>query len=279
MATQYPSEITTLQALITNNLPTNGQSLITAEVLRGVLHQMTVGIYNSLVQPDDVVLAQFPAYDAETTYEGESEVVVKHEGSLWVFISEEDATGVTPGTNPLVWTAFSLLALAHGRNKDSYLDFEGTHQVSAQQIKEHIANEALHQPQFTEVEFDVNITAAQMAAGHVTPMSIFAAPGAGKVVVGLELYMTIGTEVGTEQYDQSVMFRWTNEIQFPSLFVVFNPSGEGVFQITNVPDGMATFIPYYENQGMEMLCGAEQTQGDHDVRVFGRYWIKTLVNE
>lgn len=68
-------------------------------------------------------------YDAGTEYtEGD---IVSYDENLWLMINPIPQTGITPGTDGATWELTSTGALSHAQNTDEYLDFGGTHQVSA----------------------------------------------------------------------------------------------------------------------------------------------------
>lgn len=113
----------------------NGDQEIT-----GQRHQdVVVTIAQSLVQivssiPPTTV-NQFPPYNAATVYTGGLEVVVRHAGKLWLFVSSTNQLAVTPGTNGLVWQELTAVQLAHFRNQDQMLDQGGPNQVTAAELK------------------------------------------------------------------------------------------------------------------------------------------------
>ncbi len=133
----------TLNLLISNvqqTITTNGNKEITGAVHRLTLINIIEGLRTILIEPEDYLLNQFPAYDPNTTYEGGQEYVVSHDGKLWAFVSENDEQGVAPGTTINIWYPISALSLAHRRNKDAYLDFGGENQVGAAEIRQHLDN-------------------------------------------------------------------------------------------------------------------------------------------
>lgn len=129
------SIINSIVANIQDNIQENGVQAITGPVLQEVLVQLVVQLGGAIFTPDDFLLNQYPAYDPAFTYEGYNQVIVKHNGLLWVFLSDIDRTGVTPGTNASVWEQFNGLSLAHPVNKDTHLAFGTADQVSAQEIR------------------------------------------------------------------------------------------------------------------------------------------------
>jgi len=74
------------------------------------------------------------AYDAGVTYSNSPTIYVEYSGNIWKFINPVPQTGVTPGTDILSWELSSAGVFVHERNKDEYLDFGGTNQISASEI-------------------------------------------------------------------------------------------------------------------------------------------------
>jgi hypothetical protein len=74
-------------------------------------------------------------YNPSTTYTGGVTYIVGYNGVAYLFISSTDQTGVTPLGNPLVWQPVSNAVLLHQQNTDTYLNFGGTNQVSAAELK------------------------------------------------------------------------------------------------------------------------------------------------
>lgn len=71
----------------------------------------------------------FTAYDNGTTYS--SGQYVSYGGNIYKYINAVPQAGITPGSDPLIWQITSVGQFAHQKNTDQYLDFGGTHQVSA----------------------------------------------------------------------------------------------------------------------------------------------------
>lgn len=159
----YPVTINNILSAINNELPTNGNQQITAAVLRGVLQPLVTGIYDALAAPSPSLLAQFPAYNAATTYTGGVEVVVKHNNELWLFVADDDNTGTTPGTNPTVWQPFSVLSLGHLQNTDNRLAQGQQNEVTAAQLRAHLDNDAIH-AEGELTTFSTTVTAAEISA-------------------------------------------------------------------------------------------------------------------
>lgn len=76
----------------------------------------------------------FSEYDNSKTYSNVLPDYVSYNGNIYEYIKALPQSGVTPGTDPLTWTIVSLGQFSHQQNKDQYLDFGGTYQVSAQDI-------------------------------------------------------------------------------------------------------------------------------------------------
>lgn len=162
----------------------NGEGLITGPVLQDVLVEMVSQINAIIITPEDFLLNQYPAYDPEETYTGGNQVIVKHNGLLWLFLSETDKTGVTPGTNASVWEQFNGLSLAHAKNKDTKLDEGGTYEMTAQFIYEAIANfdpgETISSTDdLEEGSNNKYFTAARVRATFLTGLSISVATAIG----------------------------------------------------------------------------------------------------
>lgn len=71
-------------------------------------------------------------YNPATTYTGTT--YVTYGGNLWVHVTSS-SSGVTPGTNPAVWSLTSVGALSHAQNTDTYLAYGTANEVSASAIK------------------------------------------------------------------------------------------------------------------------------------------------
>lgn len=130
------STLPELTAYILANIKANGNEEITGQLHQDVLISTAWSLFAmaNAIPPSSV--NQFPEWGADTTYEGGQEIIVRHGGKLFLFISDTNSIGTTPGTNALVWQDISAASLAHFRNRDEYLDHGGPHQVSAQQIHE-----------------------------------------------------------------------------------------------------------------------------------------------
>lgn len=76
------------------------------------------------------------SYDASTTYELDD--LVTYGGNLWQYINAVPHDGVTPGTDSLTWELTSSGILSHKQDTDQYLDFGGTNEVSAYEIRSFI---------------------------------------------------------------------------------------------------------------------------------------------
>ena len=123
---------------INDVITTNGNQEITGEVLRELLINVVSSLNNIIQTPEDFLLNQYPAYNAETTYTGGEQVIVKHNGLLWIFISATDQIGVTPGTNFNVWDNFNALQLAHTKDHDAKLAATTANEVTAVEIRSFI---------------------------------------------------------------------------------------------------------------------------------------------
>lgn len=68
-------------------------------------------------EPGDVING-IEIWDPEKQYIGGAEYIVYHETKVYEFKSQENQTGVTPGTNASVWQEIPWSLLAHQRNRD-----------------------------------------------------------------------------------------------------------------------------------------------------------------
>lgn len=71
-------------------------------------------------------------YNAGTTYTGTQ--YVTYGGNLWQHVTAS-STGVTPGTNPAVWSLTSIGAISHVQNTDTALATGTANQVTASELK------------------------------------------------------------------------------------------------------------------------------------------------
>lgn len=71
-------------------------------------------------------------WNVATTYSGTT--YVTYSGNLWQHVTSS-STGVTPGTNPAVWTLTSIGAISHVQNTDTALATGTANQVTAAEIK------------------------------------------------------------------------------------------------------------------------------------------------
>lgn len=77
----------------------------------------------------------FEPYDPVTTYTASPPSYVSYSNNIWQYISPINQSGITPGSDDSVWQIVSLGQFTHEKNKDTYLDFGGTNQLSALEIK------------------------------------------------------------------------------------------------------------------------------------------------
>lgn len=264
-----PQTINDILAQIGNDLPSNNEGLITAEILRNVLTPLVMGVYDSLAAPNDVVLAQFPLYNNKTIYTGGEEVIVRYNDQLWLFVSTTDKEGVDPGTNPLVWNQFSLLALAHSQNKDTHLSLGQPHGVSALELREHIDDESIHGGGGNSIEFDLTIPKPLLLGSFDNPVEIIPAPGEDQVIVDVDMYFyVIGN---TENYTEPALLEWSSGLQYPTdTNYSLNPGVSPIVRIDHDSES------HEINSAIVLKSSARQSAGNHTVRVFGRYSIKNL---
>lgn len=123
---------------INDRIGPNGNEEITGFVHRQTLQIMAQSLYSMMNDVLPEIAASFPEWAAGTTYEGGSEVVVRHDGKLWLFVKATNSTGQEPGTASLVWKEVSALQLAHFQNHDQALDGGGPNEVTAEEIRAHL---------------------------------------------------------------------------------------------------------------------------------------------
>jgi hypothetical protein len=128
--TLYPS-IPLLANSITDRIKANGAEEITGQVHQNVLLDLLYNVLAWVMTVDPSLLNAFNPWDAGFTYTGGEELVVTHEGKLWLFVSPSNDLATEPGTNSSVWKELSALQLAHFQGTDQYLDQGGPSQVSA----------------------------------------------------------------------------------------------------------------------------------------------------
>lgn len=131
--------ISELNAYIAANIAANGTNAITGPVAQEVLQSVTLSLLNIVNSLPGSTVNEFEPWDGGTTYTGGDEVVVRHNDQLWLFVSGSDSIGTEPGTNGLVWQPINAVQLAHFRNQDQYLDFGGSNQVSALELRRMLA--------------------------------------------------------------------------------------------------------------------------------------------
>lgn len=135
MPVQVFNTINELLSYLTAQLPTQGNQEITAARHREVMHSTVLSLYALVNGLPGQTVNEFSPWQSEDTYTGGAEVVVRHGGRLWLFVSAEDRTGTEPGTNGLVWAEISAVQLAHFRDRDQRLDAGGPYEVTAEEIR------------------------------------------------------------------------------------------------------------------------------------------------
>lgn len=78
----------------------------------------------------------FSDWDPEVTYSEEQYVF--YNGTIYFWIKDADSLNEQPDLFPLSWTPKTAIDFVHIQNTDQYLDFGGTYEVSAQEIREFI---------------------------------------------------------------------------------------------------------------------------------------------
>lgn len=114
----------------------NGTEAITGAVHQDVLNTIVLSLANIFASVPPVTVNEYEDWSDVTEYS--TEVVVRHDGKLWLFVGSSPDTGTEPGTNGLVWQELSAVQLAHFRDRDRYLDLAGPYQVSAQELRAHL---------------------------------------------------------------------------------------------------------------------------------------------
>ena len=79
------------------------------------------------------------AYNAAKAYVGGTTYYVSYGGNIWKFISLSTQTGITPGSNTLVWQLSSIGVYAHQRNTDTQLISSGGIVITGDQILSYLS--------------------------------------------------------------------------------------------------------------------------------------------
>jgi hypothetical protein len=111
-----------------------------SELTYGELDGNFIEIYDAITSLNDV--SGIAPFNIGTTYTGTE--YVSYNGNVYVHISATPTTGVLPDTDPSVWQLTSTGALAHQQNKDSYLAFGSSSQVSATDLADIINNQVIN---------------------------------------------------------------------------------------------------------------------------------------
>ena len=128
------NDISLLLSYMYARINSNGTQAITGAVHRDVMESTILSLFEIMFLIPDESANDFPPWDAEEVYDGGTELVVRHNGYLWLFIKATDSLAQEPGTNTAIWQQLSALSLSHFRNRDQYLDEGGPYQVSAQEL-------------------------------------------------------------------------------------------------------------------------------------------------
>lgn len=137
-----PPVFNTANALLSHimaQIAPNGNEEITGQRHQDVLVTLVNSLITILSGVPGQTVNDFPAWDSTATYAGGVEVVVRHNGSLWLMVSGTNSLGTEPGSNGLVWQNISAVQLAHFRNRDVYLDQGGPNEVTALALKRLLA--------------------------------------------------------------------------------------------------------------------------------------------
>lgn len=110
-------------------LTTKGSRLTWAE-----LDANFTAIYESLFSQR--VSSYVPDWYVDTLFDNDINNYAKYDGVIWKFINPTPTAGITPGTDPLSWEQAYAADLAHRKDRDTFLDYGGDNQVSAQELKE-----------------------------------------------------------------------------------------------------------------------------------------------
>lgn len=135
MATFIFNTLPELITYLTGQIGPNGDQEITGQRHQDVVVTIAQSLVNIVASIPPTTVNQFPPYNAGTVYTGGLEVVVRHSGKLWLFVSSTNQLAVTPGTNALVWQELTAVQLAHFRNQDQMLDQGGPNEVTAAQLR------------------------------------------------------------------------------------------------------------------------------------------------
>lgn len=167
-----------LREYVDANYTTKGSELTFEEL---DLNQKYLGDAINALSISDT--SSFDDYDPAATYEGGENYYVAYDGNIWKFIGLLDSTGITPGTDSSVWELASTGALAHQQNTDTYLNFGGPYQVSAQEIR-------------TLLDSGVDLSGYIKLDGSSNPTT-----GNIKIGNGFGLYSESGTRSITSEYN------------------------------------------------------------------------------
>lgn len=96
--------------------------------------------------------SEIAPYDNGATYTGTD--YVSYNGNIYVHISPTSTTGVFPDTDPTKWQLTSIGALAHQKDKDSFLAFGSASQVGATDIYDILNNQVINK---TYADFNIEI--------------------------------------------------------------------------------------------------------------------------
>lgn len=136
-----PITFTTLEALLarieahmTENHAQENTGDRTQQLLKEIA--MSIPAVWDAVPPE--VGPQFPPWDAGVTYEANEQVVVEHNGFLYLFVGVDNSLNEEPGTDVSVWQDLSALILSHVQGTDLALAAGTANEVTAAEIRAHL---------------------------------------------------------------------------------------------------------------------------------------------
>ena len=138
---EYPSDANIQDAHIINYYQTGtGMRKLTWANVKARL----ADIHYSKTEVDNLIevtaagSANFAAYDAGFTYLGGTTYYVSYNNKIYKFISDDNQTGETPGSDPAIWEITSNNDLTHAKNRDTKLDEGGDNEVTAANLRAHL---------------------------------------------------------------------------------------------------------------------------------------------
>ena len=131
----YFTTPTALVNYVQEQIGPNGTEAITGQIHQDVLVSIIISMINIMATIPDQTVYDFPEWESSVTYPGGTEIIVRHNGKLYLFLKDTDSFNQVPGTTGLVWQEINAIQLAHFRNKDVYLAEGTADQCSAQELR------------------------------------------------------------------------------------------------------------------------------------------------